>query len=386
MKKKNAWIAGVSLSLATLGPVSMSWAQGQAGAAPNVVAIGDIHGDLEALLTILRQRKLIDVDGNWTGGKTNLVMLGDLNDRGPDTRVIMDLLMNLEKQAPGSGGKVVSVLGNHELMVLQGDLRYTSPNEIRQFKDVKSGVARGEPSKNWAMMTDVAKKTAGVELKTFKNIDPAYFGSDQPLNADDIKTFVKVFHGDNVYSRWLGQRPAIVKVGDTLYLHGGLGTWALLENQETVNKNVAAWVSYFQGKGPQPPEDTEWVLSDVGPLWSRDLANGKYPESWVDAILKAYGAKRIVVGHTPKDKITSEYHGKVICADSGITTAYGGKLSSVQISADGKTDPKYVDRPKEHSELYRKLSERFLGVKMKQLPVYEQTHHDEDEHGSGAAG
>src|SRR5687767_354355 len=88
--------------------------------AQRVVAIGDIHGDLEAFVGILRQAELVDEQKNWTGGKATLVQTGDFLDRGPYVREVMHLLMALEKQAKKAGGRVLVLLGNHEVMNITG--------------------------------------------------------------------------------------------------------------------------------------------------------------------------------------------------------------------------------------------------------------------------
>ena len=67
-----------------------------------VVAIGDIHGDLDSFVGILQRTHLVDANGNWSGGNTTLVQTGDFLDRGPKARGAMDLLMNLQREAKGS--------------------------------------------------------------------------------------------------------------------------------------------------------------------------------------------------------------------------------------------------------------------------------------------
>jgi hypothetical protein len=75
-----------------------------------VVAIGDIHGDYDQFLELLVQTGLTNKKGGWTGGKAHLVQTGDIPDRGPDTRKIMDLVMRLEKQARKAGGQVHALM------------------------------------------------------------------------------------------------------------------------------------------------------------------------------------------------------------------------------------------------------------------------------------
>src|SRR6266542_113549 len=91
-----------------------------------IVAVGDVHGDLPQFTAVLRSAEVIDRDGNWSGGKTHLVQAGDLLDRGPDSRKVIELLMKLEKQAREASGEVHCLVGNHETMNLYGDLRYVS--------------------------------------------------------------------------------------------------------------------------------------------------------------------------------------------------------------------------------------------------------------------
>src|SRR5439155_828335 len=94
---------------------------------------GRSRGDRESssrlvdLVSILQHAGLIDAQHHWTGGKATLVQVGDLLDRGPKPREVMDLVMSLEKEAAKAGGRVVSLLGNHEMMNIMGDLRYVTP-------------------------------------------------------------------------------------------------------------------------------------------------------------------------------------------------------------------------------------------------------------------
>src|SRR5215212_8902581 len=117
-------------------------ASGSAQRSSRIVAVGDLHGDHAAWLDIARDARLIDLHGRWAGGRTTLVQLGDVTDRGPDSLKIIRSLQQLAKQAPRSGGRVVVVLGNHEAMNLLGDLRYTTPGEFAALADVQSPARR----------------------------------------------------------------------------------------------------------------------------------------------------------------------------------------------------------------------------------------------------
>ena len=111
--------------LAVLFSVGPAWTNPKktpADPPESLVAIGDVHGDFD----------------HWTGGKTTLVQTGDLLDRGPKPREVMDLMMALEKEAGQAGGRVVSLLGNHEMMNIMGDLRYVTPVNFASFADGNS--------------------------------------------------------------------------------------------------------------------------------------------------------------------------------------------------------------------------------------------------------
>ena len=98
-----------------------------------VIAIGDLHGDYEQYLKVMKSAGLIDKKEKWSGGQTHLVQTGDITDRGPDSRKIIDHLVKLSKQAKKAGGYVHLLIGNHESMNVVGDLRYVAPGEFAAF-------------------------------------------------------------------------------------------------------------------------------------------------------------------------------------------------------------------------------------------------------------
>jgi hypothetical protein len=76
-----------------------------AGSAERLVAIGDIHGDFNDFIAILQRVGLIDKQNHWAGGKATLIQVGDLLDRGPQPRQVLDLMMSLEPEAEKAGGR-----------------------------------------------------------------------------------------------------------------------------------------------------------------------------------------------------------------------------------------------------------------------------------------
>lgn len=83
-----------------------------------LIAIGDVHGQWDGLVKILRRAKLIDSGNNWCGGHNRLVQIGDILDRGPFSLKVDALLDKLQAQAPLSGGEVIRLIGNHELELI----------------------------------------------------------------------------------------------------------------------------------------------------------------------------------------------------------------------------------------------------------------------------
>ena len=81
---------------------------------------GDIHGELAGFKYALRRAGLIDNEGNWVGGDQVLVQMGDMIDRGPRSLGALSFIRKLQQSAASSGGKVIRLIGNHELMFLRG--------------------------------------------------------------------------------------------------------------------------------------------------------------------------------------------------------------------------------------------------------------------------
>ena len=77
------WIGLVVLLLLIRQVLSVAAVQDVWAGVERIVAIGDVHGDYEQFVAVLRSAKLIDSQESWSGGKTDLVQSGDVLDRGP---------------------------------------------------------------------------------------------------------------------------------------------------------------------------------------------------------------------------------------------------------------------------------------------------------------
>ena len=291
-----------------------------------IVAIGDIHADPDALLVLLRQAGLIGPkDTKWTGGDTHLVLTGDYVDRGPNAAAVLDLLMALEPQAQRAGGRLHALIGNHEAMNMYGDLRYVSPEDYATYRNKDSEKKRD------------AQMQAALEQLKASGMPPAdeaawrtQFQTEVPLGWVEQRL---AFLPTGKYGQWLLKRNAVVRINDTIFLHGGISakyvTWSL----PMINEKIRMELS-------DPTNLKDGISQDEqGPLWYRGLAES--PETnadisgLVNRILETQGVKHIVIGHTPIPAIMPRFGGKVITIDVGISRAYDSARAFLLIE-DGK--------------------------------------------------
>ena len=321
-------VLGLVLGLAAMLGGSVAPAQQPAG--PRIVAVGDLHGDYSAWIDIARGAGLIDGRGRWAGGRTTLVQLGDLPDRGPDSLKIIRHLMALQKEAPKKGGKVIALVGNHEAMNVTGDLRYVDPGEYAAFADAGSAGRRDR----------VFAANARSLLAQYRAIEPAItetavrnrWMTDHPLGWVEHRL---AWGPKGEVGRWVIRNPAIAVVDGNLFVHGGISTdYAKIPIAE-INRRVAASMT----AGDLAP--TAIINDPLGPLWYRGLV-AREPgevrppvEQELAAVMAAYGVRRIVVAHTPLlSGIAVLQAGKLIRIDTGNSRHYGGKPSYLEIIGD----------------------------------------------------
>lgn len=336
-----------------------------------IVALSDPHGAYTALMKTLGNAGLVDAQGGWSGDSTHLVITGDLLDRGPDSRKIMDLVMRLEEEAVRAGGMVHLTLGNHEVMNLVGDLRYVSRSEYAVFAAEESGEERERWYQKYReqenLRSDVRLNELALRKAFEKSRPPGFFAHRQ------------AFGSEGKYGRWLLQKPVLVVVNETAFVHGGLppivGELGLDDLNDQLRAEVSDYVRQAEvliGYGLISPgasfydhvELATSILSDDSiaddakvalqklielndarvhdsgsPLWYRGTVGcGALTEG--DVIANAFGAidaRRVVIGHTPTvtRQVLQKFDGQVIEIDTGMLNAsYQGSGNALVIEGD----------------------------------------------------
>lgn len=311
----------LGLMLVAAAPAQFSWE-----GVERIVAVGDVHGDYSQFMTVLRDAGLVDADGSWSGGKTHLVQTGDVADRGPDTRRILDLLRRLQKEAGRAGGFVHALIGNHEAMNVYGDLRYVTAEEFASFADLEKPRERARALKHdWDDARRAAERSgqqldrAAFEAVWNQQHPPGYFGHRQ------------AFSPEGEYGGWIIEQPAVIRINDILFLHGGLSPPYAERSLEEINETIQAELR-------DPALARQGAAADPnGPLWYRGWAQNPPDEERprVQAALAAQNARRAVVGHTVMPgAVLPRFEGQVIFIDVGLASVYGGRRACLLIEGD----------------------------------------------------
>ena len=291
-----------------------------------IVAVGDIHGDYAAFLTVLTNAGIIDRRGRWDAGTTHFVQLGDIPDRGPDTDKIIEHMQDLERQARRAGGAVHALIGNHEAMNVIGDLRYVHPGEYEALRSRRARRLRDDFYKRVLAQ----QQDANPEFEPPENYREA-FDANYPLGFVEHRM---AWSQDGEFGRWVRDHNAVIKINRSLYLHGGISPAVLGQTITEINDRLRAEL------GATDPEAPGLAEMESGPLWYRGLANHDevLEQAHVDAVLAFYDVDHIVVGHTPgMGTIVPRFGGKVLVIDTGISAYYGSYLASLLIEGDKLT-------------------------------------------------
>jgi hypothetical protein len=246
-------------------------------AVPRILAVGDLHGEYEAACALLQASRVVDDELHWTFGNGHVVFNGDVFDRGDRVTESLWLIYRLEQEARQAGGRVHFILGNHEVMVVRGDLRYVH-EEYLQLAASEFGLAYDE-----------------------------LFGPESELG------------------RWLRAQNAVVRINGLVFVHGGISPdvadlgFSLERINDVIRRGMDADANRVSAD-----ETLGLFLGARGPLWYRGYFMAQYAYYRADrgyepatveevrTVLDQIGARRVVVGHTAVEQIEGLYGGGVI--------------------------------------------------------------------------
>jgi len=247
-----------------------------------IAALSDLHGQYDLAIEILTNNKIIDKNHNWNYGEGHLIIVGDIFDRGPQVNEILWLLYNLEQQAEAAGGQVHVLLGNHEYMIFQQDVRYIH--------------------KKYAIISHL--------LET---------------------SYSDMYGKETVIGRWLRSKPTVVKINDNTFVHGGFSK-AFLENgynRSLINKEMSNSIDMEEDELEKTNIYSRY-FGDKGPIWYRGYFEDNLPDEEVSEILSTVSANHIVVGHCSNETVVELYDGKIYGVDSSIKLGKYGELLFIE--------------------------------------------------------
>jgi len=277
---------------ASTGPPAFVKATGR------IIAIGDIHGDLQKALACLELAGVLaENDGHvrWVGGDTTVVQLGDVLDRGDSEISTVLLLRELDKQARKEGGAVWMLNGNHESLNVAGDFRYVTPGAFWE-----SAIAAGMTE------TEIANDRQGV-----------------------LRARWHLYRPGGQMARELAKNPTVLVVNDLVFVHGGLLPHHNKYGLQRINDEVAEWMNgahCSDGSAPTPPFPAMGDANSV--MWNRTFGKERaspydrlHMGLQLDASLRQLNATAMVVGHTPQmGGLNTECNGRVWRVDVGMSS------------------------------------------------------------------
>ena len=318
-------------------------------AVPRIIAIGDLHGDYEETIEILKiagvAQKQKDSKGKykivWTGGNTVVVQVGDQIDRcrqlpckqmdededeNSDIK-ILELLTDLNRQAMKKGGAFYSLVGNHELMNVDGKMHYVSPANYTGFH-----------TSHTSFLKNLPKGKVDMDARTW------------------------AFKPGNPIAEFLAcTRKLVLQIGTTLFVHAGvlpeiankyknlgdinrimsLYLWKKLDDKKLMAFQDILGPDIIKGQTIINPSNLLCDgpdCFDISPLWNREIGNLTDSKKDCDEIFtvlkKVYGVERMVVGHTPKPGISFKCDKKLIYVDYAASSAFDIADPSIRAGGD----------------------------------------------------
>ncbi|XP_043707043.1 shewanella-like protein phosphatase 2 [Telopea speciosissima] len=255
-----------------------------------LIAIGDLHGDLQKFKEALRLAGLTDGNGRWIGGNTTLVQVGDVLDRGGDELKILYFLEKLKGEASRSDGLIITMNGNHEIMNIDGDFRYVTQSGLDEFKVWADWFCIGNSMKS---LCDGLEKPKYL----FEGIPSVFPGIKEEFH-EGIRARIAALRPKGPISvKFLSGNQTVLVIGESVFVHGGLLQKHVFYGLERINEEVSNWIN-----GLTRRLSPDFVRGRDSVVWlrafSEELAK-KCDCSTLEHVLATIpGAKRMIMGHT----------------------------------------------------------------------------------------
>ncbi len=357
-----------------------------------IVAIGDVHGAFDQFVEILQTTGLVDAKRQWVGGTAILVQTGDVFDRGAKVREALDLLMRLEDEARRAGGRVESLLGNHEVMNLLHEFRDVGPAAYASFADARSENRRQRAFDDYVRV--VKRRATPGEAAPVRD---AWLAS----HPAGFVEYVEALGPRGKYGRWLRSHKVVLTEAGTAFMHAGVrpDMAATFDDiNRTATRDIIAWddtkammvkaqivpafctlpeaveaavaelqriAAALQASAPPGDHVTREFVEQLqtllavgksslfepeGPLWFRGFAlwpdTQESSDTQVTPVLKRFGVERFVTGHTPSQggRIVSRFNNRLILIDTGMLSTHfkGGRASALELQS-GRITAIYTD-------------------------------------------
>ncbi len=262
-----------------------------------IFAVSDVEGNLDELLVLLRAGGVVDEHGRWAWGEGRLVFVGDMVDRGDQVTEVLWYVHQLEPQALEAGGRVHVILGNHDAMLLYNDDRYAD--------------------------------------EKYKLVAPKFRASLSGLYGPSTEL-----------GRWLRTKPTILRIGEVLFAHGGVSGELVESGLDLEGVNDAIRLGVDEPWRTRAPGTLQMLFGSSGPLWYRGyFRDEELGTEQVSSALSAFGANKIVVGHTVVESLERLHDGVVFGIDVTFTDgdAVEGLLIEegrfYRVDAQGRVSP-----------------------------------------------
>ena len=287
-----------------------------------LVVIGDLNAQHGLLVRYLMGLKLMKKSGAWCGGRTVLVQMGDIPNRGGGSRAAMDLMIRLRLEAREAGGEIYWLLGNHEVMTALGHEAYVSADEYLEFAHHQ------EVDQFYLERTRFMYELLGPPDRP-QYVEPmgGRVRAWEEAHAPGKAAFRAAHGPQGRYGAYIRTLPVAFKLGSLLFVHGGLSPqWAELGLEGLQAEAQRCWgtaARFYQELDPNG-----LFRDPLGPLWHRAycVANAKVVREDLLVALRRIGARQMLVGHTRTDTLVGgkpsvpilRHRGRLVMTDVGL--------------------------------------------------------------------